>query len=243
MSEQARPPVDDRLGARQDRPRALSRVSELVEQAVAAFFGEGAEAEATASTVLEQLRERAEEAVVAIAKLEAGCRRRMYPRRWALTYLAARLEHDAALPFLRQAVLTPIPPAESPAPHSHSTVKEETVLRTAAVEGIAALAARGNDRARDSLLEFLSIESISIRRVSATSLLAMDEGMRDEVMERLPRQFHHLLDIRPIAVADAPQVRDPRVHLRDPERPEKEGAPDLGRGESGTDQPPPRVGK
>jgi hypothetical protein len=65
--------------------------------------------------------------------------------------------------------------------------------------------------------------------------------MRDEVRERLPRQFHHLLDIRPIAVTDAPQVRDPRVHLRDPGRPEKESAPDLRREAGGTEQRPPRV--
>jgi hypothetical protein len=53
---------------------------------------------------------------------------------------AAELQHPAALPFLFNLVLTPIPPEESPDPHSFSTVAEETILRTTAVEGIGHLA-------------------------------------------------------------------------------------------------------
>jgi hypothetical protein len=243
MAEQVRPAVDDQLRGRYDKQRGLSEMSSLVEQAVAALFAEGDEAEVTARTLLEQLRLRAEEAVVAIARLEAGCPRRMYPRRWALMHFAALLHHDAALPFLREVVLTPIPPEESTNVHYPSTLREETVLRVTAVEGVGVLAARGNERAIDSLLEFLSIESISIRRASAMSLLAVDEGMRDQIADLLPRQLHYLLDIRSFAVTEVPQVRDPQQHLREPGRPEKRQAPAIGTRHGEDGWPPPQVGR
>jgi hypothetical protein len=122
--------------------------------------------------------------------------------------------------------LTPIPPENSRSPHSFSTVKEETVLRTTAVEGIGNLAARGNQRAKETLFEFLSIDSISIRRASVQSLLAIDGDARDRIAQYLPPNHRFLLDVRPRAVTDVPQVRDPRVHLRERQLPEKAAPPD-----------------
>jgi hypothetical protein len=77
-----------------------------------------------------------------------------YPTRWAHVHAASELRHPAALPFLRNLILTPIPPEESPDPHSFSTVGEETILRTTAVEGIGYLA-RGRADATEMLFEAL----------------------------------------------------------------------------------------
>ena len=242
MADEVGPQVDDQLQGRQFKQQELSSVSLHVERAIAAMFAEGDEAEETARALLEQLRERAEDAVIATARLEARCPRRDYPRRWALIHLAGQLHHDAALPFLREVVLTPIPTEESANPHSFSTKKEETVLRVTAVEGVGALAARGNAQAVDSLLEFLSDDSISIRRSSARSLVVVDEGMRDRIRDLLPPEDRYLVDLRALEVSEVPQVRDPRVHLRDPRPTEKGPAPSLGAGQGGDDRAP-RVGR
>jgi hypothetical protein len=50
---------------------------------------------------------------------------------------------------------TPIPPERSKNPHSFSTVAEETILRTTAIEGIKYLAADGSEAAIESLFDFL----------------------------------------------------------------------------------------
>ncbi len=235
--------TDDQLGPQpRPQPVQVSRIVALINDLVEAIYATGDDAERACRTALKDLRAQADEAAIALARLESDCDRRTYPRRWGLIYAAAQLEHDAVLPFLRQVVLTPIPPEQSANPHSFSTVKEETALRTTAVEGVGALAARGNDRARESLFEFLSIESVSIRRASVQSLLALDRGLRDRVAGYLPRDFHHLLDIRAVAVADVPQIKDPRQHLREGRLPEKATPPDPAKGEAPPGQPGPRTG-
>lgn len=237
MSEVNSPGLDDRLREWRDEQPPRSRLAAGVERLLEALYTSGEDAEAAVQTALEQLRREPEETVVAITQLEARCDRHMYPRRWALTYAAARLEDEAALPFLRQTVLTPIPPEESPAPHSRSTVKEETVQRVTAVEGVGALAAAGSDRARASLLEFLDIESISIRRASVQSLLALDEGLRDQVTRRMPSRFRYLTEVRPVTISDVPQIRDPEVHLA-PGHAEKQSPPDISSPPGNHDGPP-----
>jgi hypothetical protein len=135
------------------------------------------------------------------------------------------MEHEAALPFLRNLVLTPIPPEQSKLPHSFSTVKEETILRTTALEGIGYLAARGNSRALEALFEALDISSISIRRASIQAILSTDPALRERIAERIPAEFRFLLDIEPARVADVPQVKNPEKHLREQREPQKKPVP------------------
>jgi hypothetical protein len=235
--------VDDKLRSQpRPQPVQVSRVVALINNLVEAVYSVGDDAEDAYRAALEDLRAVADEAAIALARLESDSDRRNYPRRWALIYAAAQLEHEAVLPFLCQVVLTPIPPEQSANPHSFSTVKEETVLRSTAVEGVGTLAARGNDRARDSLLEFLSMDSISIRRASVQSLLAIDGGMREQIAERLPRDFYYLLEIRPVGVADVTQIKDPRQHLREKRLPEKPTPPEPESGKGPSEQRRPEMG-
>jgi hypothetical protein len=127
-----------------------------------------------------------------------------------LVYTASQMNHEAALPFLRTIVLTSIPPERSRSPHSFSTVGQETVLHTTAVEGVGRLAAMGNERALDSLFEFLSVASPSIRRATVQAILAVDENLRDRVADYLPPEQRFLLDIKPLSVTDVPQVERPQ---------------------------------
>jgi hypothetical protein len=124
------------------------------------------------------------------------------------------LRHPAALPFLRNLILTPIPPEESPDPHSFSTVGEETILRTTAVEGIGYLA-RGRADATEMLFEALRQPSLSIRRAAVQSLLATVRGrrLRARIARALPEEHQFLLDLKAVSVRDVPQIRNPERHL------------------------------
>lgn len=236
---------DDRLGPeRLRRSLPTSTIVALIENLLETMYAVGDDAEATYARALAELQANPDEAIVALARLEGECvSPSSYPRRWALIYAASQLDHAAVLPLLRQVVLTPIPEEESSNPHSFSTVKQETVLRCTAIEGVGALARRGNERATDSLFEFLSIQSISIRRASVQALLAMDSSLYERIADHLPREQRYLLDIKPVAVADVAQIVDPTRHLREGYVPDKPRPPDPER-EGGQDRPQtaPRIG-
>jgi len=189
----------------------------------------GEDADEKYKAALEELRQNSEVVLAAIAQASGACRAHDYSLRWALVYAARQMRHSAALPYLRNLVLTPIPPEESRSPHSFSTAGKETVLRTTAVEGVGALAVQGEERAVNALFEFLSIPSISIRRSSVQALLAIDKGWRDKIAEHLPKDAHYLLDIVAKDVREVPQVKDPRRHLRkrDPQVSEIPSPPDF----------------
>jgi hypothetical protein len=193
---------------------------------VQAAYAVGVDADERFRAARLRLRRNADDAVLAIAKALSACRTRDYPSRWALVYAATQLDHPAAVPLLRELALTPIPPEESLDPHSFSTVGEETVLRTTAVEGLGRLAAAGNRKALDALFKCLAIPSVSIRRASVLAILGKDRRLRGRVSEHLPIDQRYLIDIVPRQVTDVPQV-DPRLHLKQPEArlPRKPGPP------------------
>ena len=170
------------------------------------------EAETRQAKALDELRSEAGEAVVALAKAEASARPHDYPLRWALVYAATRMYHESALPYLRELILAPIPPPAGGGAHHASLAREETILRTTAIEGIGLLAERGNQRALEALFEFLDIDSLSVRRASIQAILAVDPDARDRIAERLPSQFHYLLDIRRAPVEQVPQIKNAEEH-------------------------------
>ncbi len=178
------------------------------------------------------MREYADEVIVELARAEARCKRSDNTLRWLLVYGAAQMKHTSALPFLHSFVLTPIPSEESTTSHSFSTVGEETVLRTTAIDGISYLALQGYERAVEALFEALEISSISIRRATIQALLSIDANLRDRIADQIPLEFHYLLDVRPMQVTEVPQIENPERHLRSWEEPrDKTHPPDFFAGE------------
>jgi HEAT repeat protein len=163
---------------------------------------------------LADLRKHADLVVVEIARSHGECNARDYPTRWAHVYAASELRHPATLPFLRNLVSTPIPPEESPDPHSLSTVGEETILRTTAVEGIGFLA-RDRADATDALFEVLRQPSLSLRRAAVQSLLATPRGrkLRARIAKALPEEQQFLLALKAVDVRNVPQIKNPERHL------------------------------
>lgn len=175
----------------------------------------GPDAEDDYERALRDMKSSAADMATTIARAEAACPQGNYQLRWGLVYAAVQLHHASTLPFLRKLVLTEIPPEEISLPHSSSTVAEETIIRTTAVEGIGYLAKKGKKEALNALFEFLASPSISIRRASVQELLKVDKRLREKISASLQKEFHYLLDIAQKNVRDVPQVKNPKRHLKD----------------------------
>jgi hypothetical protein len=250
MTEKPRPPgspgTDDTFVSQHSVASAgEGRFADRISRYLNTVYSTDDNAEERQKSALEELRREAGEAVIALAKADARCAPHDYPRRWALVYAATRLNHDAALPYLRELVLAPIPPREPREGHALSTAREETILRTTAIEGVGQLAERGNKQALEALLEFLDIPSISIRRASIQAILSAEPTYRDKIAERIPPAFRYLLDVRPAQVTEVPQVQNPRKHLRDDKPIAKPLPPELALGKPGkrAKQRPPKRGR
>jgi HEAT repeat protein len=197
---------------------------------LAAMNSMGADAEEEYRRLLDAARKQAPEIVLAIARGEHACAAGDYSTRWGLIFAASELKHPAALPFLCELILTPLPAETSRNPHSFSVVAEETILRTTAVEGVGHLAASGRKEALDALLSFLAIPSLSIRRAAVQAILGTPGGrrLRRRIAESLPRDERFLLDLRRPDVREVPQIRNPEKNLSDAgQRARKEAPADL----------------
>ena len=239
MSEgppRAQPPdATDRLTIRRREPAlgSESPAGVALANAIAAMSGAGDDAEDDYGRALDDLRRHADAVVVEIARASSSCDEGDYPARWALVHLASELRHPAALAFLRNLVETPIPPERSKDPHSFSSVAEETILRTTAVEGVGALALeRKSGEATDALWEFLKQPSLSIRRAAVQSLFAVagtSKRVRDRIAAALPDEQRFILDLKAVEVTDVPQITRPQRHLS-------------AKGREGRTAPPPKFG-
>ncbi len=177
----------------------------------------GDDAEANYKEKLEELKKHSEDILVEIARAEGASMEEDYPLRWALVHAASELKHPAALRFLRNLVFSPIPPEKSKDPHSFSTVGEETILRTTAVEGVEYLSEMGVEEAKKTLFDFLELPSISIRRAAIQAIYATvkDESKLKELKSRIPKDQQYLLNIKRVEVKDVPQIKDPTKYLKE----------------------------
>lgn len=242
--------MSDVLGSptRQPNPMSDNEPGVLVRNFFAVMNSSGENAQAAYEARLAELREHAEEVVPELERAERAADPGDYPTRWAIVHTATELRHPAALPFLRGLLQTPIPPEQSSDPHSFSTVAEETILRTTAVEGIGYLAAAENTLALETLFESLGLPSLSIRRAAVQAILATPDGqnLRERIAALLPENQRFLLDIKRIDVREVTQIAEPEQYLSSAARQaETELPPGLAGGESSPRSPgrndPPQI--
>ncbi|WP_439592426.1 hypothetical protein [Microbacterium sp.] len=149
------------------------------------------------------------EFVTLVAKTAGSLEEDAYEERWALTQLIVDLESPDAADALVELVRAPIPPekAEDPS-HGLSTVTEEVILRTTAIEGLARLQHRDVDTT-DTLLETISASDyVSLRRASWFALV---DGGRDDAIEKArsilgDRGDSWITELKRIPVEEAPQA-------------------------------------
>lgn len=211
---------DDVVVSEQPDVRVLSPAGQSLMSFLTVMQSTGDDAEEEYRAALEELRRSAKEVIIEIARMEQGCKSWDYPTRWALIYAASELRHSAALPLFQSIVRTPIPPEQSADPHSFSTVAEETILRTTAVDGVSQLAENGDSAAIDALLDFLSVPSISVKRAAVQGLLNVQQGesLRGRIEDRLCPEDKYLLDIRPMDVRKVTQIDNPEDTIDEPDR-------------------------
>jgi len=240
------PRVEDILSGQ--RP-SLARISESpagirLNNLLQVIAGLGDDAEEEYQRALKDVREDPEEVLVEVAQASSDCCEHDYPLRMALVQIATELRHPATLPYLANIIKTPIADEKSQDPHSFSTVAEETIIRTAAVDGVAELARDGDERASRLLMEFVRLPSFSIRRAAVMGLLATKDAdqFREEIKSMLPDDQQFILEMRRIEVREAPQVMDPTRHLRDKLREGRIAVPPKLARDSDGDNGPPRAG-
>jgi hypothetical protein len=215
-----------------DDPVPSTEAGSLVREFLHDVNASGDDADDVYGQTLARLRERAEPVAEAFADSYRAASRDAYGLRWALVYGAAKLEHPAALTFLREVAGSPVPLEESN-DHHFSTAKEESIIRTTAVEGLGRLAVGGEGEAEEGLFEALSHPTFSVRVTAAQALVDGDDSavMRNRILASLPADEAFVLEIRRVDVRDVSQV-DPREHLTPAARrsPSSAAPPPLGQG-------------
>jgi hypothetical protein len=233
-------PIDDapRVGGNKDFVDALTirelhrypdvsndeRLYRTLIDALGAMTASGPDADEVYNGLVRRLGEDKEFVVVVLKTLES-LEDSDYQERWALLQLAIDLEHPAAGEYLAEFVRRPIPEERSQDPvHGVSTVTEEVILRTTAIEGLARLFRRDVD-STDVLLETVgSSDYAAMRRASWFALI---DGGRDDAVERArgllqESEYGWIVDVRRISVQEAEQ-HDPK--LIDPDRPSRVDIP------------------
>jgi len=163
------------------------RLYGTLNEALAAMTGGGPDADEIYSRVVDRLRGD-EEFIILVLKTLDAVEESAYLERWALIQLVIDLAHPIAGEYLAEFVRRPIPEerAEDTA-HGVSTVTEEVILRTTAIEGLARLLRRDFD-STPVLLEVVgSSDHVAMRRAAWFALV--DGGRADGV-----EQARELLD-------------------------------------------------
>jgi hypothetical protein len=164
--------------AEQDYRRALRRVHEYSGDAVAALARAG----------WESIPEEA------------------YLDRWALVQLLTDLMMPATGEVLDRVLSTPLPPERSSdVDHRYSTVGQEVVLRTTAVEGLFRLASAGEEQAVRILVRHVRHEHRSVRVACVLALRELGGDAEESMRTALPEEDHYMLEIRRLSAQDAPQ--------------------------------------
>jgi len=186
------------------RYQGLLRLTELM-------TANGRNADEDYQLALREHREDEEFTVLVLKTLDALEESR-YLERWALVQLAIDLEHPVAGDYLVHFVRSPIPRERSEdTAHGLSTVTEEVILRTTAIEGLARLFRYDVDSS-DTLLDVISSSDyVAMRRAAWFALV--DGGRRDALERARALLEEHgygwIADLRRIPVQEAEQ-HDPR---------------------------------
>jgi len=233
-------PIDDapRVGGNEDFVDALNirelhrypdvsndeRLYRTLIDVLGAMTAGGSDADEVYNGLVRRLGED-EEFVVVVLKTLESLEESEYQERWALLQLAIDLGHPAAGEYLAEFVRRPIPEERSEDPvHGVSTVTEEVILRTTAIEGLARLFRRDVD-STDVLLETVATSNYAAMR--RASWFALIDGGRDDAVERArgllqESEYGWIIDVRRIPVQEAEQ-HDPELIV--PGRPTRDNIP------------------
>ncbi len=183
-------------------------LNERIVDAVNMMGAIGSDAEANYQAALDTLRNQSEKVISIVAAEYRNLPKNQYLDRWALVQLLAELKEPSSLSILDEVLVRRIPPEQSKAPHSFTTVGEEVLIRTTAVEAITRIAADGNKEALQLLLKHARHKNFSVKRACIQGYLAHGgKNARKVLVEVLPKKDHRILDIRRLDVHEVPQAQ------------------------------------
>ena len=161
----------------------------------------------------------------------------LYLDRWALLQLMVELKHESALDFIDQLLGSRLPPEDSKDPESLSTVGEEVMIRTTAVDAVARMAADGSPRALEVLLRHVGHENFSVKRAAIQAFVAHGgEQARAVLAKAVAERDQYIMDIQRIDVRQAPQAQG-GLYLKCRDSQDALPGHNLGRGLGNEDKP------
>lgn len=189
-------------------------LAQRIVDAINLMGGVGERAEACYQRALDGLARRSREVIKALADEYERLDGQHYLDRWALIQLMAELKDEAALDAIDRLLSSRIPGEQSTDPHSFTTVGEEVMIRTTAVEAATRMAGEGSGRALEVLLRHVNHENFSVKRAAVQGYLQHGgEHARDTLLKTLPERDHRILDIQRVDVRKVPQAQG-GLHLR-----------------------------
>ncbi|WDE03455.1 hypothetical protein SG34_018925 [Thalassomonas viridans] len=219
--------MDDQLNIHSTTPFAFKGVAPAlaaqIREAVNSMGAVGTDAESRYQNSLKPLAADASKVIQAIDDELAILPLAHYLDRWALIQLLAELKQPASLPLLDKLLSNKMPPEQHLYPHARSSLRQETINLTTAVEAIARIAATGDQAAIKLLFKHAEHPSLSVRRACVQEYLKQGgKNAREQLLDILSEREHHLLDIRKIKVEDIPAIHINAGEI--PARSEKEQA-------------------
>lgn len=195
--------------ARAAKPRPdPNNIQDSVDAALSQMSAAGADAELNYQQALRGLASNPQAAVTAVVDRYRAADEDQYIERWTQVHLLADLRDSNAAAIFDTIVSTPIPPEQAPGMVTYSTVGEEVMIRTTAIEGLTRLAAQGDRQALDLLRKHTRHDAFSVKRAAIQGYIeAAGAGARDELRKTLPQEDHFILDLRRAEVQDVPQPR------------------------------------
>lgn len=211
LSDAPRIDVDDQLTLQQasrnvDSTQDSNSLNARIKKAMSQMSNSGVNAELDYQATLRELASEPQATMAAIAEIHRATPEDQYIERWSQVHLLTDLRNENSLPIFDNILSTPIPPEKAPDMILHSTVGEEVMIRTTAIEGITRLATKGDRQALALLRKHIQHESFSVKRAAIQGYLeAAGEGSRDELRKVLPEKDHFILDIKRAEVQDVLQ--------------------------------------
>lgn|SRR5215207_6043931 len=183
------------------------QLNEHIAKAINLMGGTGDNAEANYQSALADLTSKSQEVVSILASEYKNLPKNQYLDRWSLVQLLVDLKDPSSLPILDEILSSQIPSEESKDPHSFSTVREEVIIRTTAVEALIQIAVDRNTQALELLLKHVQHENSSVKRASIQGYLAYGGTEAHETLLRvLPKKDHLILNIHRKDVREVPQA-------------------------------------
>jgi hypothetical protein len=182
-------------------------LNEQIVETINRMGGVGEDAERNYQACLNHLFRHAREVVAIVTQELKDQPASNYLDRWSLVYLLAELKQTASLSALDDILSSALPAEQFKDPHEFTTLGQEVMIRTTAVDAVARLAADGAKEAQEVLLKHVHHENFSIKRACIQGYLQVaGEDGRAMLQKQLPQRDHYILDIKAIDVRQAPQA-------------------------------------